>query len=464
MVKRFTRYGVSVCAALAMVALVPGASGQVVYDDGNAHAIPGDPGFTNGQSIALQNASGLQVNTGATVDGGDAAGTQFAGGGIAITAAAGTNINQSAGAVTGGSAAATAGFSPTSPVSARGGTGVSTAGAFAGGGGTVTGGSAKVEGTVNRIEARGGTGLQLNPGATATLAGAALTGGDGNAGRDGSGGAVLTYALGGTALRVVDAGPVVISAGSFTGGEAFAESFNFDSGGATGQGGLAVDVSGGSTLTIDGGTFRGGNGSGIVTFTASPGVGIGGGAVRVSDAATLTINAGTFQAGSAGAGTVPGTEPITTAEAALAVAGSGASGALRMTINGGTFAGLHGLQTSGVSPNMTAARIDILGGDLVGATGGGTGSASPDLSLANPDLSTTIFGSDFLLDGAAIPFGPVTATTGTLAGLLANGSPFEWTFERPNDAPLTVAAAVPEPAALSLLALGGVALLARRRA
>jgi hypothetical protein len=148
--------------------------------------------------------------------------------------------------------------------------------------------------------------------------------------------------------------------------------------------------------------------------------------------------------------------PVTTAEAALTVVGDTSGGSLLITINGGAFAGRHGLQTTGTSPNLSTARINILGGDFVGNL------APYDLGLANPDIITTVFGEDFQLNGSPIGFGPLVDVTGTLSGTLADGSDFEWTFQRLNDAPL-VLATVPEPTGLALLAIGGAAVLRRTR-
>lgn len=451
-------------AVLGTVALVLSlgitqtALGQVIYSDGLTHTIPGDPGFTNGQSISLQAASGLVVNTSAVVDGGDNSGNQSATGDVAISGLAGTSITHNNGDVTGGEANVVAdGLTTNTPMTSTGGAAVSTSGSYIGTGGNTIGGYASADGAfgvttpVDFVTATGGAGLALSNGATANLQNGNFTGGETLAWTAN----VLVHAVGGAGLNLNNSGPVSISSGTFIGGLGWSENFNLTSGDATGQGGSAIDVHGTSNLTINGGYFEGGGGSGIIYFTTEQGTGIGGAAMKITGPATVTINDGSFLSGSAGAGTNPPTVPITTSESAITVVGDASSGNLLLTINGGTFDGLYGLQTLGTSPNAANARIDIFGGDL--------DTLNPfDLSLANPDITTTIFGSDFLLDGNPVGFGPISALTGTLEGLLADNSSFEWDFERFNGAPL-VLAPVPEPTSLALTAIAMPFLIRRRR-
>jgi hypothetical protein len=59
-------------------------------------------------------------------------------------------------------------------------------------------------------------------------------------------------------------------------------------------------------------------------------------------------------------------------------------------------------------------------------------------------------------------YGPISASSGTLTGTLSDGSPLNLTFfqESPGEIILNP---TPEPATLSLLALGGLAMLRRRK-
>ena len=66
-----------------------------------------------------------------------------------------------------------------------------------------------------------------------------------------------------------------------------------------------------------------------------------------------------------------------------------------------------------------------------------------------------IHGSDFNL-----PFGDITATSGTLTGILADGTPLNVDFGRASTATITL---VPEPSTALLLAAGLVGLATRRR-
>lgn len=90
-------------------------------------------------------------------------------------------------------------------------------------------------------------------------------------------------------------------------------------------------------------------------------------------------------------------------------------------------------------------------------------SFGPDFVLG--DLTRlTIHGSDFTIDGVSLGYGEVFVSfgtlTGTLEGMSLSGQPISYDFELSGDAVLVL---IPEPGTLSLLVLGGLALIGRRR-
>lgn len=82
--------------------------------------------------------------------------------------------------------------------------------------------------------------------------------------------------------------------------------------------------------------------------------------------------------------------------------------------------------------------------------------------------SIQLIGSNFRLNGSAIGFGELTAETGLLSGVLADGSAFNdipfTRIMRGNGSPgsLTLSA-IPEPSHCAVLALGGLIVVGRRR-
>lgn len=86
----------------------------------------------------------------------------------------------------------------------------------------------------------------------------------------------------------------------------------------------------------------------------------------------------------------------------------------------------------------------------------------PDLDL-HDSSKVSIFGSGFTIDGNGVAYGDITTHFGTLTGKLRGtslqGQPIDYDFSLPNGCVLTL---VPEPATISLLALGGLAMLKRR--
>jgi hypothetical protein len=83
------------------------------------------------------------------------------------------------------------------------------------------------------------------------------------------------------------------------------------------------------------------------------------------------------------------------------------------------------------------------------------------------DSSTlTIVGYNFAVDGSPVPYGDLTALTGTLTGTLDSGESIESFFEQGGGSYTGIIELVPEPSTALLLALGlgGIAAGRRRRA
>ena len=98
-----------------------------------------------------------------------------------------------------------------------------------------------------------------------------------------------------------------------------------------------------------------------------------------------------------------------------------------------------------------AAVVNLFGGEIVGGLEASGelnvfgGSIQNDL-LALANAVVTIFGNGFNL-----PFGDITATSGTLTGTLADGAPLNVNFGRASTATITL---VPEPPEFVLLVAG----------
>jgi len=94
------------------------------------------------------------------------------------------------------------------------------------------------------------------------------------------------------------------------------------------------------------------------------------------------------------------------------------------------------------------SRLIITGGDI------GPGFMSYGSS------EVFIYGSNFQIDGVPVGYGPVPVPMGNLTGDLLDGQ-IQCSFEISDDSSVTL---VPDPASTIMLALGGVALILRRRA
>ncbi len=463
------------CLTLAAMALC-GTANAVTYDDGLTHTIPGDPNHSPGDPVALENGSSLIVEAGGlitgdvttgipgvraeagttldvrggTIAGDSTTGSASATAGLAVSGAAGATFLLQGGTVTGGDATATFNaINPSTSLTAHGGAGLITAGAFSAIGGAITGGRGHALGaffdpTVTHTTATGGVGLYLLASHGATLQNLSVTGGEALS----QDGAVYMQATSGHGLRIAQSQNVHIAGGSYVGGEATTgRDLFFD--GFRGEGvttsGHGVHVLGGTSLTIDNGYFQAGTSWANAWDTATAESGDG---LRIDGNADVTIHGGEFYGGVTFTMLVSGGgEHTSLIGAGLAV--GDVPTALSLTITGGRFQGKHGLVTRPSTLTPADATIDIYGGDLLGFNSDG------DLNLANALITTAIHGHSFLLDDNPIENGDVTATIGTLSGILASGEAFEWTFQRAPDAPLVL---IPEPATLTALALATLAL------
>jgi hypothetical protein len=237
---------------------------------------------------------------------------------------------------------------------------------------------------------------------------------------------LATIGIGIALLAVADVSPAmgaVITSGTYTG---------TPGSGAISPGGDGYDFTSGPS-TVSGGTFTGGTGGNSISPNGSGfSVGGNGGAgVSVFEAgATVVITGGSFTGGNGGNASGAG--------AGNNIAGDGGD-ALDVFFNG-------------------AATVS--GGIFGGGVSGSPGNGSKGFSF---ESST---GGDLTLIGTFqnAPTSPITSGTGSFTGTLAdNSTPATYTYLVSDGEIVLTSAGVPEPASLSLLAVGGVAVLGRRR-
>ena len=139
-----------------------------------------------------------------------------------------------------------------------------------------------------------------------------------------------------------------------------------------------------------------------------------------------------------------------------------ASGSSQVTVSGGSISDyLHAFGSSQVT--VSGGSMDYLkvfDSSQVTVSGGTIGGTMEIYS------TLTVVGSDFSISGVPVPLGTYTRpgepdpAYGTLSGTLAMGETFTNNIEIHDDGKLIL---TPEPATLSLLALGGLLLIVRRR-
>jgi hypothetical protein len=202
-------------------------------------------------------------------------------------------------------------------------------------------------------------------------------------------------------------------------------------GGVLEGGSLPIQVEFGAELNVEGGTSNGGymgtgiwNDEAIVnifsgTVTASGGVSYG---VWNSDG-TVTISGGNISVGSATSTDVW-------------------NGGGTITIAGGNFSTAS--QSTGIW--QSGGTVSIFGGNF----------SFPSTSYGIETLggTTDIYGSNF-----DFPLGRIPVNSGTLTGVLANGTPIDVPFNQ-NGGSIVL---IPEPTSVSLCLAGGICLMARRR-
>jgi hypothetical protein len=265
---------------------------------------------------------------------------------------------------------------------------------------------------------------------------------------------------------------------------------------------FAYGISGSNdVINVYGGNINGGNSNvfGTAISCSSSSVNVYGGVISggpasdAIDAGVINVHAGTvlgkIQA-SAGLNIYAGT--ITTQDTFGCAISTSAGGNLRggvitgsvaasagvLNIYGGNITGSGAAWNYGVDCK-SSSKINISGGSVTVNAGGDWNSAIFDeggtVNLTGGDITYTgpfnagwssgiraqsgtinIYGSDF-----DYPSGPIADISGTLTGTLSDGSTIDLTFYQASPGEI-VLYTTPEPATLSLLALGGVAMLRRR--
>ena len=455
------KYPIVVAVPVLVASLSHGA--VVHYSDGLDHTLPGDVAFTNGDAVEV-----IGTGTRAFIaDGAVLSGTTTDRGFnvAAIESRLGTSIHQSGGLVEGIS------YNPVRGQSGsgfdRGSEGVEVrGGSYYATGGRVLGGS--VTGTdIRNVD--GGPGLGFyDETAVGQLSNVEIIGGSVSTNRP-SGNA---FADGGSAV-VGGGGTLDILSGTYIGGDASTNISNGDYSSA--DGGHAINWIG-ENLDIHGGSFTGGSS----TNTTTPRNSNGGSAafiVGLPGDGQTAISGGVFQGGNADGIAGSGVELESFAFHKVAISGgnfTGGNGGIDdgsgilvdviliqpgifdLEISGGTFTGHYGLDSQPIIaqiPDIDPSFV-ITGGDFIGLSG-------TDLSLTG-GLGIDIFGEAFYLDGQVIEFGNIAAESGTLTGLLADGSSFDWTFVRDTNSPINLVE-IPESSSLALVAMGALALVRRRQ-
>lgn len=222
------------------------------------------------------------------------------------------------------------------------------------------------------------------------------------------------------------------------------------SGGAinVGASSYALDVHGGGTVNMTGGTITGG-------ATSNEGIGVG---LYATGSGKISISGGTITGGQGGyAVYATSNSPIAISGGTIMSGGSGyavyASAGATVTITGGQVSVADNIST-GLDAN--GGTIIVAGGDI----------ASDLLAQGGTIDLFSLDDSPFLINGVPMNNTSLTASgfTGTIIGVLANGDTLDTTFTNDGTINLNLGTppAVPEPASLFMLGVGGLSFLRRR--
>jgi hypothetical protein len=229
-----------------------------------------------------------------------------------------------------------------------------------------------------------------------------------------------------TGTVAVGGGTMNISGGTIAGAGGSNSYWN----GVQGNGCLGTIEQRGGTVNITGGSIAGAGGNWNVGYTVI------GGVANIYSGATINVKAGIAGFGGGfndGVAMVGGTVNV-----------CGGS----VVVDDSSRASLaDALRVAGGVLNIYGGHITFQG-PLNGASTGGIEAQGGTIN---------VYGSSF-----DYPYGPITATSGTLTGTLTDGATINLTFYQQSSGEIILHPA-PEPATLSLLILGGVTILRRRK-
>ncbi|MCE5327976.1 MAG: autotransporter-associated beta strand repeat-containing protein [Planctomycetaceae bacterium] len=289
----------------------------------------------------------------------------------------------------------------------------------------------------------------MRQGATLNITGGGLSGGSVTGGNGGSGGNTITPAAGsaiGSAIFLAGSASYTVSSGTVT---------------------IADTIGGGVDTQITGGFAK--KGAGILELTAANTY-VGGTSI---DAGLLLANNSTGSATGNGivtvknTGTLGGSGFITgavTVKSGGSIAPGNSPGIL--TVTGNTVfesGGIFNVQLDGATAGTEYDRLNVVGlvtvtDAILTGTVGYAASAADKLFILTNDGSDGITGTFAgLAEGGTVNLGTYTALI-TYQGNSATGD-----LTGGNDIALYSFAVIPEPATMALLAMGGVALMIRRR-
>ena len=224
----------------------------------------------------------------------------------------------------------------------------------------------------------------------------------------------------------------------------------------------------GVALTFNGGSYTGGRGANATGTGYGLVAGGGGNGLYLGSGATAVINAGTFTGGKLGS--VSGTQSPGADFEFFAGSGTSLTDSSVLTVNGGSFVGGAGMLSNdnpGFGLTVYGGTANLRGGTF---TGGQPDPADTGGSQAQSFLlfggTTTLYGTDFTVNGTPVGTEQVSGTDSTITGVLEDNDGVDTTITVANlggDLELVDLAAAPEPTSLALLAVGCGGLLARRQ-